>query len=118
MRRGSPCGRRAFFLPRGRGVWLHTYAQGMAPRCVAHLDLSGASSPVEAMRALREEIERTIGLRCSIGIGPNKLVAKVASDAEKPNGFVVLSEQQARQRFAASPCKLIPGIGPRTGERL
>jgi DNA polymerase-4 len=53
-----------------------------------------------------------------VGIGPNKLVAKVASDAEKPRGFVVLSRDQARARFAAAPCGLIPGIGPKTAERL
>ncbi|MBV9309351.1 MAG: DNA polymerase IV [Solirubrobacterales bacterium] len=84
----------------------------------AYLELTGMSRPVSAMHALREEIERATSLRCSIGIGPNKLVAKVASDAEKPQGFVVLSRQQACERFGASPCKLIPGIGPRTAERL
>src|SRR5581483_5416068 len=47
-----------------------------------------------------------------------KLVAKVASDAEKPRGFVVLSVDEARARFAGSPCGLVPGIGPKTVERL
>jgi DNA polymerase-4 len=42
----------------------------------------------------------------------------VASDAEKPRGFVVLSSEQARVRFAGSACGLIPGIGPKTVERL
>jgi DNA polymerase-4 len=45
-------------------------------------------------------------------------VAKVASDAEKPCGFVVLSREQACRRFGASPCGLVPGIGPKTVERL
>ena len=58
------------------------------------------------------------GLGCSIGIGPNKLVAKVASDAEKPRGFVVLTREQACERFATSRCALVPGIGPKTAERL
>ncbi len=49
------------------------------------------------------------GLGCSIGIGPNKLVAKVASDAEKPRGFVVLTREQACARFADAPCGLVPG---------
>ncbi len=53
-----------------------------------------------------------------MGIGPNKLVAKVASDAEKPAGFVVLSREQACARFAASPPGLVPGIGPKTAARL
>ncbi|MDE3134402.1 MAG: DNA polymerase IV, partial [Acidobacteriota bacterium] len=44
--------------------------------------------------------------------------AKVASDAEKPAGFVVLTREQACERFAAAPCRLIPGIGGKTAERL
>jgi DNA polymerase-4 len=84
----------------------------------AYLDLTGLPAPHAAMRRLAIEIEQAAGLRCSIGIGPNKLVAKVASDAEKPRGFVVLSREQACRRFAPSPCGLIPGIGPKTAERL
>ena len=45
-------------------------------------------------------------------------MAKVASDAEKPRGFVVLTSAQARARFAGSSCSLVPGIGPKTAERL
>ncbi len=84
----------------------------------AYLDLSDLSDPTQAMRRLAGEIERTTALGCSIGIGPSKLVAKVASDAEKPRGFVVLSREQACRRFGASPCGLVPGIGPKTVERL
>ena len=84
----------------------------------AYLDLTGMPEPDAAMRRLAAEIERATALGCSIGIGPNKLVAKVASDAEKPRGFVALSSEQARARFAASPCGLVPGIGPKTAERL
>jgi DNA polymerase IV len=50
--------------------------------------------------------------------GPPKLVAKVASDAEKPAGFVVLSREQACARFASAPPGLVPGIGPKTAARL
>jgi DNA polymerase-4 len=84
----------------------------------AYLELTGMADPTAIMRLLVAEIERTTGLGCSIGIGPNKLVAKVASDAEKPRGFVVLSREQASGRFGASPCGLMPGIGPKTVERL
>jgi DNA polymerase-4 len=84
----------------------------------AYLDLSGLPAPHAAMRRLVREIAGQTGLHCSIGIGPNKLVAKVASDAEKPRGFVVLTREQACERFARSPCGLIPGIGPKTAERL
>jgi DNA polymerase-4 len=53
-----------------------------------------------------------------VGIGPNKLVAKVASDAEKPGGFVVLTREAACARFAAAPPGLLPGIGPKTAAHL
>ncbi len=84
----------------------------------AYLDLSGLYSPRAAMRRLVAEIKNATQLTCSVGIGPNKLIAKVASDAEKPAGFVVLSREEACARFAASPPGLIPGIGPKTAARL
>jgi DNA polymerase IV len=84
----------------------------------AYLDLEGLHSPRAAMRRLVAEIKRATQLTCSVGIGPNKLVAKVASDAEKPAGFVVLTREQACARFAGAPPGLIPGIGPKTAARL
>jgi DNA polymerase-4 len=84
----------------------------------AYLDLSAVAAPVAAMTGLVRRISSELGLDASVGIGPNKLVAKVASDAEKPRGFVVLSQEQAAARFAREPPRLIPGIGPRTGDRL
>lgn len=84
----------------------------------AYLDLDGLMSPRTAMRRLVEEIRADTGLDCSIGIGPNRLVAKVASDAEKPRGFVVLTRAQACERFASHPPALVPGIGPKTVARL
>src|SRR5438132_7718179 len=84
----------------------------------AYLDLAGLLSPRAAMRRLLIDIRRSTGLTCSVGIGPNKLVAKVASDAEKPGGFVVLDRVQSCSRFAGSPPGLIPGIGPKTAARL
>lgn len=84
----------------------------------AYLDLGGLFSPRAAMRRLVAEIQAQVHLTCSVGIGPNKLVAKVASDAEKPAGFVALTREQACARFADSPPGLVPGIGPKTAERL
>ena len=84
----------------------------------AYLDLGGLYSPRAAMRRLVAEIRAATQLVCSVGIGPNKLVAKVASDAEKPAGFVVLTREQACARFAGAPPGLVPGIGPKTAARL
>ncbi|HEY2767091.1 MAG TPA: DNA polymerase IV [Solirubrobacteraceae bacterium] len=84
----------------------------------AYLDVAGLFSPRAAMRRLVAEVREQTGLTCSVGIGPNKLVAKVASDAEKPAGFVVLTREQACTRFAQSPPGLVPGIGPKTAGRL
>jgi DNA polymerase-4 len=84
----------------------------------AYLDLSGLYSPRAAMRRILAEIKAATELTCSVGIGPNKLVAKVASDAEKPAGFVVLTREQACERFAGAPAGLLPGVGPKTAARL
>ncbi|HEX6457499.1 MAG TPA: DNA polymerase IV [Thermoleophilaceae bacterium] len=84
----------------------------------AYLDLTGIDRPKAAARRVKAEIQERTGLCCSIGIGPNKLVAKMASDAEKPDGFVVLSREMALERFGPEPPGLVPGIGPKTAERL
>jgi DNA polymerase-4 len=83
-----------------------------------YLDLTGEPYPVEAMSGLVRTIREEANLDASVGIGPNKLVAKVASDAEKPRGFVALSREQAAQRFAGEAPRLLPGIGPKTAARL
>jgi DNA polymerase-4 len=84
----------------------------------AYLDLSEVSDPVARMSALVKKIREETGLDASVGIGPNKLVAKIASDAEKPRGFVVLTREQAAERFKGERVRLIPGIGPKTARRL
>jgi DNA polymerase-4 len=84
----------------------------------AYLDLTALDRPRSAARRVKEAVRGETGLCCSIGIGPNKLVAKVASDADKPDGFIVLDRQQARKRFGGASPGLIPGIGPKTVERL
>jgi DNA polymerase-4 len=83
-----------------------------------YLDLSSLPDPIARMSDLVRSIREQLKLDASIGMGPNKLVAKVASDAEKPRGFVVLTREQAAIRFAGASPRLIPGIGPKTAERL
>jgi DNA polymerase-4 len=83
-----------------------------------YLDLSQTTDPVARMSGLVRAIRERLELHASVGMGPNRLVAKVASDAEKPRGFVVLTREQAAERFAPEAPRLIPGIGPKTAERL
>jgi DNA polymerase-4 len=83
-----------------------------------YLDVSEHVAPKASLRRLVSEVRAATGLSASIGIGPNKLVAKVASDAEKPQGFVALSREMACERFRDESPGLIPGIGPKTVERL
>ena len=84
----------------------------------AYIDLTGLGSPRAAARRLKEAIRSGTGLVCSMGVGPSKLVAKVCSDADKPDGFLMLSRAEAEERFASASPGLVPGIGPRTVERL
>jgi DNA polymerase-4 len=84
----------------------------------AYLELTGLVAPKATMRRLVGSIRDRTGMSASVGIGPNKLVAKVASDAEKPAGFVVLSREEACERFAGARPGLVPGIGPKTAARL
>lgn len=112
----------AFYRDTSRGVMeivrAHVETVEVVGLDEAYLELTGLPAPLATMRLLRGEIEQATGLACSIGLGPNKLVAKVASDAEKPRGFVVLTRQEACARFADAPCALVPGIGAKTAERL
>src|SRR3954471_21192399 len=84
----------------------------------AYLDLTPFERPKAAARKVKQAVRERTGLTCSIGIGPNKLVAKVSSDADKPDGFTVLSCEMARERFAQASPGLIPGIGQKTVARL
>jgi DNA polymerase-4 len=84
----------------------------------AYLDLTPMERRKAAARRVKAAVRERTGLGSSIGIGPNKLVAKVASDAEKPDGFVVLTREEACARFAGASPGLIPGIGPKTVARL
>ncbi len=84
----------------------------------AYLELTGLLSPHAAMRRLVADIRAATRLSASVGIGPNRLVAKVSSDAEKPRGFVVLDRRQAFVRFRSRPPGMLPGIGPKTAAVL
>lgn len=84
----------------------------------AYLDLTGLFAPKATMRRISTEIREDTGLTCSVGISENRLLAKITSELGKPAGLVVLSREEALQRFAGEPPGLVPGIGPKTAVKL
>ena len=83
-----------------------------------YADVTAADKPLRALRALVAEVRDRTGISISVGVGPNKLIAKVASDLEKPHGFVAMGREEACRRLAPASPRIIPGIGPKTAERL
>lgn len=83
----------------------------------AYFDLSFSSSYEKAKKfceSLKREIFKKEKLTASIGIGPNKLVAKIASDLHKPNGLTVIKENDIDEFLDSLSIRKIPGIGPKT----
>jgi DNA polymerase IV len=83
-----------------------------------YADVTDAEKPLRVLRELVAEVRDRTGITMSVGVGPNRLIAKVASDLEKPQGFVAMGREEACRRLAGSSLRIIPGIGPKTAERL
>ena len=81
----------------------------------AFLDVSGMERLCKDVRnvgwRIKERIKNEIGLTCSVGLAPNKFLAKMASDLQKPDGFTVITHEQARSFIAPLPVTKIFGIG-------
>ncbi len=84
----------------------------------AYIDLTGLFSPKTTMRRIASEIRDETGLTCSVGISESRMLAKITSELGKPAGLVVLSREEALERFAGESPGLIPGIGPKTVTKL
>lgn len=69
-------------------------------------------------QAIKDNVRRATGLSCSIGVTPNKLLSKLCSDLEKPNGLTLLSEGDLEARIWPLPAKRINGIGPKANAKL
>jgi DNA polymerase IV (archaeal DinB-like DNA polymerase) len=67
---------------------------------------------------LKDDILREERLTCSVGIGPNKVVAKIASDFKKPNGLTVVRDDEARDFLSPLSVDRIYGVGPKTARLL
>ncbi|MBL8790357.1 MAG: DNA polymerase IV, partial [Rhizobiales bacterium] len=89
----------------------------------AFLDLTGTARlhgrpPAKTLAVLIREIEQKIGITASVGLAPNKYLAKVASDLEKPRGYSVIGRTEALGFLAGKPVSLIWGVGKAMQETL
>jgi len=67
---------------------------------------------------IQAAIREATGLTCSIGVAPNKLLAKMASEFQKPNGVAIVFESELAQKIWPLPCRRIQGVGPKAAARL
>ncbi|MFN2452190.1 MAG: DNA polymerase IV [Candidatus Dormibacteria bacterium] len=88
----------------------------------AYLDVTGSrlrfGEPAAVAARLRDEILAATGLHASFGVATSKVVAKVASDLEKPRGFVVVAPGDEAAFLAPLPLRALPGLGPATEAAL
>jgi DNA polymerase-4 len=102
--------------------------QGFSPTVVmasldeAYLDFAGTERlyPVSLLpvaEQIRDTVRANTGLDCSIGIGPNRMIAKLASDAAKPRGLMEVRAGWEEGFLAGLALRAMPGVGPKTAER-
>ncbi len=85
----------------------------------AFLDITAlAGSAEDIAQQLKARIFADSGLRCSIGVAPNKLLAKIASELDKPDGFTLIRPEDVATRIWPLEVRRIPGVGPKADERL
>lgn len=85
------------------------------------VDLTGCGqfgTPVEIAQEIQRRINKELKLPCSIGIAPNKLLAKMASDMKKPNGITILRKRDVPHKLWHEPCSVLYGVGHKTAQKL
>jgi DNA polymerase IV (archaeal DinB-like DNA polymerase) len=87
-----------------------------------YIDISEKAKSLDLAKCLAHEIKNDLRkhthLSCSIGVAPNKLLAKIASDLQKPDGVTAIDQRSAAESIADMQVGRIPGVGPKIGQRL
>jgi DNA polymerase-4 len=84
-----------------------------------YIDLSALPDDTQTLaRQIKQAVREATGLSCSIGISPNKLLSKICSDLEKPDGITLLDPADIPTRIWPLPVRKINGIGPKADEKL
>ena len=87
--------------------------------CAARLRTRPIAPRLRALaQSIKDAVRAATGLSCSIGIAPNKLLAKIASELDKPDGLTILGDGDRRARIWPLPARKINGIGPKSAARL
>jgi DNA polymerase-4 len=73
---------------------------------------------LDTAREVKRRVREEIGLTCSVGIAPNKLLSKLASEMKKPDGFFVIKEKDIEKTLKDLPVRRLWGVGPETEKRL
>lgn len=84
-------------------------------------DITGSKqfgTPLQIAKQIQLRIQSELGLPCSIGIAPNKLLAKMASDMKKPMGITILRKRDVPSILWSKPCAYLFGIGQKTADKL
>lgn len=84
----------------------------------AYLDFSAVGAAAERLAEFSRRVENDLGITVSIGLSHNKLLAKLASDIDKPRGFSVIGRAEAREFLAPLPVRKLWGVGPSLARRL
>jgi DNA polymerase-4 len=85
----------------------------------AYLDVTDLAETGETIaRRIKERIAHELHLTASVGVGPNKLVAKIASGLSKPDGLTVIEAGDVEARLSPLPATVLWGVGPKTAARL
>ena len=89
----------------------------------AYLDVTartrhGTSTPEDVARRIKYSIHTEVGLTASVGVATSKLVAKIAGASRKPDGLVLVQPETEADFLAPLPIGVIPGLGPKTEDRL
>ena len=88
-----------------------------------YLDITGSTrlfgDPVHIGHEIKQRVLNTTGLTCSVGIGYNKMTAKLGSEEKKPNGFFVFENPEHFQTYMADrPVRVLPGVGGKGADKL
>jgi DNA polymerase IV len=88
----------------------------------AFLDVTASQAllgdPVAIARRIKSRIRELTGLTASVGVAPNKLIAKIASDLAKPDGLTVVAEERIREVLDPLSVRRLPGLGRKTGAKV